>query len=291
MAEGLEAYFDNDDELRAYETFCAEQERAVAGFSLDDPALVCRWRMARKRVPLLNRHIRALAARRVQGAPLTHNMLSWVKQHVEWSLAEGSYEERDGVLMLVIDVNGNAAMTVGAYEPLTDTGLDALCRRAERSRAEAVETGVAPELIGAVRDGRVLLAADTDEPLCAAASLLAQLARTCGLDVERLPAASLAAMAEPGAGAPVEGTAAPIAQGGAAAAPVARACTLGTGSVAAADGAPAQAADEPDGCAAAPALFLVSDEHGVVPATGGAPAADNAAALERLVSGCAKLFA
>ena len=28
-------------------------------------ALVCRWRMAGRRVPLLNRHVRALARRRV----------------------------------------------------------------------------------------------------------------------------------------------------------------------------------------------------------------------------------
>ena len=77
--------------------------------------------MSNKKVPMLNRHIRALSERLVQGEPLTHNMLSWAKQHVEWSLAEGDYTARDGVLMLVIDVNGNAAMTEGEYEPLADT--------------------------------------------------------------------------------------------------------------------------------------------------------------------------
>ena len=75
---------------------------------------------------MLNRHIRALSERLVQGEPLTHNMLSWAKQHVEWSLAEGDYTAHDGVLMLVIDVNGNAAMTVGEYEPLSDTSAKAL---------------------------------------------------------------------------------------------------------------------------------------------------------------------
>ena len=108
--------FGNAEDQRAYEDFCANQE-AVEKFTLDKPALVCRWRMSNKKVPMLNRHIRALSERLVQGEPLTHNMLSWAKQHVEWSLAEGDYTAHDGVLMLVIDVNGNAAMTVGEPAP------------------------------------------------------------------------------------------------------------------------------------------------------------------------------
>ena len=96
--------FGNAEDQRAYEDFCANQE-AVEKFTLDKPALVCRWRMSNKKVPMLNRHIRALSERLVQGEPLTHNMLSWAKQHVEWSLAEGDYTARDGVLMLVIDIN------------------------------------------------------------------------------------------------------------------------------------------------------------------------------------------
>ena len=82
--------FGNAEDQRAYEDFCANQE-AVEKFTLDKPALVCRWRMSNKKVPMLNRHIRALSERLVQGEPLTHNMLSWAKQHVEWSLAEGDY--------------------------------------------------------------------------------------------------------------------------------------------------------------------------------------------------------
>lgn len=117
--------FGNAEDQRAYEDFCANQE-AVEKFTLDKPALICRWRMSNKKVPMLNRHIRALSERLVQGEPLTHNMLSWAKQHVEWSLAEGDYTARDGVLMLVIDINGNAAMTVGEYEPLADTSAKAL---------------------------------------------------------------------------------------------------------------------------------------------------------------------
>ncbi len=135
--------FGNAEDQRAYEDFCANQE-AVEKFTLDKPALICRWRMSNKKVPMLNRHIRALSERLVQGEPLTHNMLSWAKQHVEWSLAEGDYTARDGVLMLVIDVNGNAAMTVGEYEPLADASAKALRARSAEARSEADETGVRP---------------------------------------------------------------------------------------------------------------------------------------------------
>ena len=63
--------FGNAEDQRAYEDFCANQE-AVEKFTLDKPALVCRWRMSNKKVPMLNRHIRALSERLVQGEPLTH---------------------------------------------------------------------------------------------------------------------------------------------------------------------------------------------------------------------------
>ena len=176
----LDSFFNSAEECAAYETFCAEQERGLEKFTLAEPALVCRWRMARRGVPLLNRHIRALSHRVVNGAPLTTNMLSWAKQHVEWSLAAGEYDDPNGVLMLVIDVNGDA------YEPLADCSRAALVSRAAAARAEEVVAAVAPELLGAVTaDGRVLLAAREGEPLCGAATLVEQLASTRGCAVER----------------------------------------------------------------------------------------------------------
>lgn len=177
--------FGNAEDQRAYEDFCANQE-AVEKFTLDKPALVCRWRMSNKKVPMLNRHIRALSERLVQGEPLTHNMLSWAKQHVEWSLAEGDYTAHDGVLMLVIDVNGNAAMTVGEYEPLTDTSAKALRARSAEARSEADETGVAPELLAAVNNGELAFVAPADECLCGTATLIEQLAQTKGIPVARV---------------------------------------------------------------------------------------------------------
>ena len=179
--------FDNPEERRAYEEFCAKQE-AAGTFQLDRPALVCRWRMARRQVPLLNRHIRALSYRTVSGAPLARNLLSWAKQHVEWSLAEGDYDDPNGVLMMVVDVNGNAAMTVGAYEPLADTSSAALRARAELARAERSETGVAPEVLCVASGGALLVAADPDEQLCGSMTLVEQLATTRGYEVRRTDA-------------------------------------------------------------------------------------------------------
>ena len=183
MADALDEAFDDPAERRAYEEFVAAQERGAEPFDLDRPALVCRWRMAGKHVPLLNRHIRALSQRRVMGAPLTHNMLSWAKQHVEWSLAEGDFSARDGVLMLVVDVNGNAAMSVGEYEPLADATLPGLVTRAEEARREAAQTGVAPEALCAVRDGSLIIGDAGEDHECGALTLIDQLAATRGLTV------------------------------------------------------------------------------------------------------------
>lgn len=230
--------FSSPEEQRAYEEFCAEQER-VEEFSLDNPALICRWRMAKRQVPLLNRHIRALSQRTVNGAPLLRNMLSWAKQHVEWSLAEGDYEDPNGVLMLVVDINGNAAMTVGSYEPLADTSIAGLRARAAEARAEQAETGVAPELLCVVRDGVLQVGAGTDEPLCGAGTLVEQLATTKGHRVVR---------------------------------------------------AGGELVDDAAACATGAAL-LVSDEHGVVPASElDERAGADADAARFLAQGVAKLF-
>lgn len=233
--QSLTELFDNPDEQRAYEEFCANQERGNQPFDLDAPALVCRWRMSKKRVPLLNRHIRALSHRIVMGEPLTHNMLSWAKQHVEWSLTEGSYAEHDGVLMLVIDVNGNAAMTVGAYEPLAGTSAADLVARAGAALVEEAKTGVAPEVLCHIRDGRLLAAAG--EHACGSLSLVEQLAATRGISVEHVRTID---------------------------------------------------ATEPSSSSS---VFLVSDEHGVVPAREmDGDESDDARAVRFLRDGVAKLF-
>ena len=214
MADVLDEAFGDPAERRAYEAFCAEQDRGLEGFQLDKPALVCRWRMAGKHVPLLNRHIRALSQRKVNGKPLSKNLVSWVKQHIEWSLAEGDFPQRDGVLMLVVDVNGQAAMSVGDYKPLEDTSAAALNERARAAQGEATNSGVAPEALCSI-DGSVLYVDERfSQRPSGTMSLVEQLAKTRGMEVRPVPA-------------------------------------LGA------------VPNEP--------CFLVSDEHGVVPAIDGAP--------------------
>lgn len=158
----------------------------LEGFSLGEPALICRWRIAHKKLPLLNRHIRALAARSVAGEALSASLLSWAKQHIEWSLAEDSYPEQDGVLMLVVDVDGQAAMSVGAYEPLADTSAPALARRALDAAREGEATGVAPETLCAVSDGNLIVAMPRGECPSGTLSLVEQLAQTKGCRVSQV---------------------------------------------------------------------------------------------------------
>lgn len=154
-------------------------------FELGDPALVCRWRLANRRLPIENRHLRALLARTVNGAKVTTELAAWAKQHIEWNLDQGAVRYPDGVLMLIVDTEGRAAMTVGPFEELADASLAALALRAANAQAEAEQTGVAPETLWLAR-GDVLLWDPGDG--CAAsgaASLVGQLAQTLGLGVAR----------------------------------------------------------------------------------------------------------
>lgn len=169
-------------------------------FTLGEPALVCRWRLAGRHVPLLNRHMRALSQRRVGGEPLTTNMLGWVKQHIEWSLADDTTVAADGVLMLVVDVDGQAAMSSGAYKPLPDASASALAARARTARDEAAETGVAPEALCALRDGVLSIGVPADAHQCGALTFIRQLAETRGCSVDFT--SDIDALAAGGAGAP-----------------------------------------------------------------------------------------
>lgn len=159
-----------------------------AVFHLGKPELVCRWRLAGRSVPLLNRHMRALGARRVRGEALTANLLGWVKQHIEWALAEDPSAVADGVLMIVVDEDGQAAMSTGAYEPLAKTALEDLAARAQTAQTEASELGVAPEVLCTVEDGGIVVGLPEEAPAAGALSLIEQLAQTRGIALRRDPA-------------------------------------------------------------------------------------------------------
>jgi len=154
-------------------------------FTLGTPDLVCRWRLAGGRLPLENRHLRALGRRHLQGQAMDPALVAWAKQHIEWTLREGSQEHPDGILMIIVDDQGQAAMTVGPYEGLPGQTLADLRRRAQAARAEGRETGLAPETLWVLREGVLYWGLDEGATPSGAASLVEDLARTLGLPVER----------------------------------------------------------------------------------------------------------
>ena len=89
-------------------------------FTLGTPELVCRWRLSSCALPLENRHLRALKGRTLPGGMVSTELVAWAKQHIEWTLTDGAADHPDGVLMIVVDDHGRAAMSVG---PKTDEGL------------------------------------------------------------------------------------------------------------------------------------------------------------------------
>ena len=192
-----------------------EAMEQLEAFTLGTPAIVCRWRLAGSELPLAKRHLRALAARMVQGKKIPHALVAWAHQHIEWTLSAGSTEQPDGVLMLVVDDEGRAAMSCGPYVPLRKQTKRSLAQRAVTARTEAEELGVAPETLWIRRGEGLVAGIGTGEQPSASCGLVLDLASTLGFPVSRS-----ANMAEP------------IAQG--------------VGEY-----------DE---------VFLVSDEHGIVPA-------------------------
>lgn len=156
-------------------------------FILGNPALVCRWRLAGATVPLLNRHLRALSHRMVNEKLLTPELVGWVKQHLEWNLKDGAAAHPNGVLMLVIDTNGAAALSTGPYEKLNLTRVPALLARADLSQKEAQNTGVAPESLWISQGDKILWSIEEEMYPSGCATLIEDLAKTVGLNVTRTP--------------------------------------------------------------------------------------------------------
>lgn len=152
-------------------------------FTLGKPALVCRWRLASQRLPMTNRHLRALGARVINGEPVSQQLVAWAKQHVEWTLEEGSAAYPDGVLMVVVDEEGRAAMTVGPYEELPHHTLNDLLGRAALALREAEETRVAPESLWTVEGDALVCGLSRDIRPSGATTLINDLARTLGIPV------------------------------------------------------------------------------------------------------------
>ena len=151
------------------------------------PVLVCRWRLFAQSLPLENRHLRALSRRCVQGSQVDTRLVAWAQQHIEWTLFTGAVDHPHGVLMLIIDEEGQAAMTVGEFSPLENPSLELLCARAQTAATEAAHTGVAPESMWTFFDGVLYWGAGEFESPSGANSLVLDLAKTLGIAVVRKP--------------------------------------------------------------------------------------------------------
>lgn len=138
-----------------------------------EPVIETRWRLQNGALPLKNRHLRALAARGVTSA-----LVSWAHQHLEWTLAEGSMEQPDGVLVLDVDDEGRAVMSIAPFEPLPALSAALLLDRVAGREAEPVED----EVVWMCRGGRLFVLSDADKPLSGANSLAVDLARTLHLE-------------------------------------------------------------------------------------------------------------
>lgn len=162
-----------------------EMGTKVEEFRLGEPALICRWRLSHTALPLENRHIRALSKRRIDGSAMDMRLVSWAKQHIEWTLSEGAARYPDGVLMLAIDHSGHAAMSVGPYKELESTKLPAVLGRIDLAEREAVASNVAPESLWLVRDGNIMWSLEDGHIPSGSATLIEDLAVTLGYKVTR----------------------------------------------------------------------------------------------------------
>lgn len=152
---------------------------------LGKPVLICRWRLAGGALPMENRHLRALRDREISGLPVPAPLVAWAKEHIDWTLEAGSKDYPDGVLMLMVDENFKAVMTVGPYQPLTSPTLQELVLRSQDARRESLSTRVAPETMWLIRNGQLEWLDERSNIAAGAASFVADLARTLGINVIR----------------------------------------------------------------------------------------------------------
>ncbi len=153
------------------------------GFRLGNPVLVCRWRLYNRMLPLENRHLRALARRKIDGVPVSPELVAWAKQHIEWTLADGAAQHPNGVLMLVVDDAGRAAMTVGQYRSLGIPRRGEMLHRAQLADEEAQTSGVAPETLWTVEGNVLAWCTSPEYSQSGATSLIYDLADTMGMPI------------------------------------------------------------------------------------------------------------
>lgn len=143
---------------------------------VDDPVFSVRWRLQNRALPLKNRHLRAFSESGVSRA-----LASWARQHIEWTLAEGTAQAPNGVLILAVDDQGRAVMAAEPYEPFAPLTATGLAERTSAQRDQPMEG----EVIWIARaEGSELVALTSeDKPLSGTNSLVVDLAKTLGTPV------------------------------------------------------------------------------------------------------------
>lgn len=143
---------------------------------VSDPVCTMRWRLQNRALPLKSRLLRALTS-----SGVSNGLASWARQHIEWTLAEGTAEAPDGVLVLTMDDQGRAMMSAEPYEPLAPHTAAELLERTASQAQQPVEG----EVVWVARANGAGLEVLTDEskPLSGVNSLMVDLARTLKMPV------------------------------------------------------------------------------------------------------------
>ncbi len=139
-----------------------------------EPTIEVRWRLQNGALPLKNRHLRAFTARGV-----SNGLDSWARQHIEWTLGEGAVQEPDGVLVIDVDSQGRAVMSIAPFEPLPRLSAELLLNRASDEPDQAVES----EVVWLAHQGSLIALTDGGKQLSGVNSLVFDLAETLHIGV------------------------------------------------------------------------------------------------------------
>lgn len=147
-------------------------EKILEDALVGDPELVLRWRLKSRQLVLKDRYLRTLPQ-----LGLPEGLISWIHQHIEWTLPEGSLANPHGVLQIEIDTGGRAQMEIVDFVPLEPMGADDLIAFA-KDHGLHEESGIDSDVAWIVRDNKLIALTCKTPVLSGANSLVAQLADT-----------------------------------------------------------------------------------------------------------------
>ncbi|MBR2835217.1 MAG: hypothetical protein IKE43_05865 [Coriobacteriales bacterium] len=156
---------------------------------MDTPVLQVRWRLQNNALPLLNRHLRAFAQRGV-----SRGLQSWARQHLEWTLAEGSLGDPNGVLTIDVDEAGRSVMGIEPFVELEPLTVPLMAERVQQQAQNPVES----EVMWVAQESRLTALSSPSKPLSGVNSLVCDLAKTLKATVEFDESLLTACLQDPG---------------------------------------------------------------------------------------------